>query len=125
MAVVGAGALCGLDYIGIIYLYWLLLLALGLLPGGVGFLGHAGKQRLQHGQQARRERLSQLVARVGRDSHDCRSICRSFAPNQRGMQGAGVKAPAVGHAQHFSHSLAAHKSLWTVTNGAGDEAQQA
>lgn len=59
MAVVGAGALCGLDYIGIIYLYWLLLLALGLLPGGVGFLGHAGKQRLQHGQQARRERLSQ------------------------------------------------------------------
>ena len=63
----GAGALCGLDYTDIIYLYWLLLLALGLLPGGVGFLGHTGKQRLQHGQQARRERLSQLVARVGRD----------------------------------------------------------
>ena len=63
----GAGALCGLDYIVIIYLYWLLLLTLGLLPGGVGFLGHTGKQRLQHGQQARRERLSQLVARVGRD----------------------------------------------------------
>lgn len=40
---VGAGVLCGLDYIDIIYLYWLLLLTLGLLPGGVGFLGHTGK----------------------------------------------------------------------------------
>lgn len=38
----GVGALCGLDYI-VIYLYWLLLLTLGLLPGGVGFLGHTAK----------------------------------------------------------------------------------
>ena len=63
----GAGALCGLDYIDIIYLYWLLLLTLGLLPCGIGFFGHAIEQRLQHGQQAGRERLSQPVTYVGRD----------------------------------------------------------
>ena len=53
MAVGGAGALCGLDYIGIIYLYWLLLLTLGLLPGGVGF---------QLGDQIKDARVSHRLA---------------------------------------------------------------
>ena len=50
--------------LGIIYMHWLLLLTLGLLPCGIGFFGHAIEQRLQHGQQAGRERLSQPVTYV-------------------------------------------------------------
>ena len=41
------------------------------------------------------------------------------------MQTARVKAPPVRNTKHFCYSFAAHKPAGVVTDGAGNEAQQA